>query len=674
MAIIAGIDIGGTFTDVILVDMDAKSIFQSKTSSTHRDLSVGFLLGLKKTGIPIANIENIIHGTTIATNAILERKGAKCGLITTRGFKDILELRRRDRPQIYGLVGNFKPLIPRNYRFEVTERIDSHGQILINVSKKELRGIAKRLIKENIESIAIVFLHSYLNALNEQKAKNFLARIVPHSHITVSSDILPEIREFERTSTAVVNTYVQPLIKNYLNNLQKKLKKVDLFIMQSNGGIMSVDAAKKIPVNTILSGPAAGVIAASYIGQMAGYKNIISCDMGGTSLDVSVISEGKFCISSETKLDFGIPVRIPMIEVKTIGAGGGSIAWIDRGGILQIGPQSAGADPGPVCYGKGGTEPTVTDANLALGRINAAVPIGDEGFVFDLKRTKRVLDEKIGLPLGLGTYKASSAIVDVTNSKISNCIRMVSIERGYDPREFVLVAFGGAGPLHAGSIIKEAGISKAVIPYYPGLFSAFGCVLADVRHDFVQTVNENLNTLKIERVNEILKKQTNKGKDLLRREGIPIETINLLFEADMSYEGQTHSIRVPLPSSKLNKNEITDAFNFHYKKRYGSLLHGFQINLANLRVTIVGIKAPINLKEFIQTPLGCLKDSERGVRKVFFNGRFLDSKIYERGKIPIGAQIYGPAIIEQPDTTIVVEPDMVAMTDDFANLIISEMK
>ncbi len=392
MSIVIGVDIGGTFTDLVFHDEDNGKTHVSKVPSTPKDFSIGLLRGLETLSVNIKEIGLIIHGTTVATNAVLERKGARCGLIMTKGFRDIIELRRRDRPQTYGLKGQFKPLVSRDCRLEVEERTDFQGQIFLEPSESDLTEVAKKLLKKNIEVAVVSFINSYANPANEQRAKKVLEKVWPNPFIVTGSEILQEVREFERTSTAVLNGYVQPLINTYLGTLTETLRQKGygnkVLLIQSNGGVMSEEVARRFSINTIISGPAAGVMAARQMNPTSEAENIITCDIGGTSLDISLIVDGQPTTAFEANLGYGFPIKVPMLDIRTVGAGGGSIAWIDRAGILQIGPQSAGADPGPACYGQGGQEPTVTDANLVLGRINPTDAIGRElGWIFDRHRS-----------------------------------------------------------------------------------------------------------------------------------------------------------------------------------------------------------------------------------------------------------------------------------------------
>ena len=451
MTTLMGVDVGGTFTDLFYFDSEKGTVGTGKLPSTPDDQSRGVLDGIKQTGAQTDRLGGVIHGTTVATNALLQRRGAITGLITTRGFRDVLEMRRRDRPSTWGLWGQYSPVIPRNFRLEVDERVLADGRVDQPVHLQQVEEAARKLLALGAEAICIFFVNAYANAQNELAALKCVQGLWPNDHICASSRILPEIREFERCSTAVLNAYLQPLVGAYMERLENSLKadgfQSNVLIVQSNGGIMAVDTARALPARTALSGPAAGVVAAAYIADSAGYPNVITCDMGGTSFDVSLVADGQTSAAAQCAIDFGMVIRTPMVEITTIGAGGGSIASLDRGGLLQIGPESAGSDPGPVCYGLGNQRPTVTDANLVLGRINPDAPIGGGRRRLDLDAAARAIEEHIGKPLGLDVRPAAEAMVRVANARMADAIRLVSIERGYDPKKFTIMPFGGGGAL-----------------------------------------------------------------------------------------------------------------------------------------------------------------------------------------------------------------------------------
>ncbi|MGB1669425.1 MAG: hydantoinase/oxoprolinase family protein, partial [Candidatus Puniceispirillaceae bacterium] len=509
----------------------------AKVPSTRGDQSAGFLGGIKAATDDLGAVSTIIHGTTVATNALLERKGAKAGIITTAGFRDVLEMRRRDRPTTWGLWGQFTPVIERQSRLEVAERTLASGEVTTPVAPDEIRGAAARLLEQGCEAVCLFFINGYANGENEARAAEILRDVWPNEHVSVATEILPEIREFERCSTASLNAYLQPVVANYLARLEERLEgegaPAEILIVQSNGGVMSVDTAKALPVRTALSGPAAGVVAARRIASAAGFENVITGDMGGTSFDVSLVADGQNTLTSQASIDFGMVVRTPMIEMTTIGAGGGSIAHIDETGLLDIGPQSAGSDPGPVCYGLGNDRPTVTDANLVLGRIDARNPIGDKLTRLDSEAAAAAIDRHIAGPLGISVEEAAEAIIRVANAKMAGAIRLISIERGHDPKRFAAMPFGGGGALHAGALVREIGLAAAIVPRFPGVNSALGCVMSDLRHDEVRTLNRMLDTLDCEALTAMIAEITASSEEVIKRSKASIDGLEAVIELDM---------------------------------------------------------------------------------------------------------------------------------------------
>jgi len=678
---VIGVDVGGTFTDIFFLDEATGECDVAKVPSTRPDQSVGFIDGIRKGVDSFAEIATVVHGTTVGTNALLERKGARTGIITTKGFRDALEMRRRDRPETWGLWGQYDPVIPRDLRLEVAERTLADGTIRQDVDLAGVKAAAQQLLDAGVEAVCVVFINAYANAANELAALEAVREIWPNDHVNASSQILPEIREFERTSTTVLNAYLQPPIGNYVHRLETALGEDDfegqILIVQSNGGVMSVDTTRQLPIRTALSGPAAGVIASAHIATAAGFPNIISCDMGGTSFDVSLVAKGESALAAQTSIDFGMVVRTPMIEITTIGAGGGSIAWVDRGGLLQVGPESAGSDPGPVCYGLGNHRPTVTDANLVLGRINADRPIGGKLDHLDIEAAKKAIDEYVSKPLELDVMNAAEAIIKVANSKMAGAIRLVSIERGYNPSDFAAMPFGGGGALHAGALMAEVGLKNALVPRYPGVTSALGCTIADMRHDFVQTLNAMLDDLDIAALDGRMISMVDEGQELLAAAGVTFGSIEQLFELDMSYLGQTHTVDVALPvkllsgKTDISSAKIREAFETRYAQLYGRPLEGIAIRVLNLRVSVIGRRPKFDLAILAPKEGFSVADAHSGDRRIWVEGDWHDAAIYDRLKLPIDAEILGPAILEQPDTTILIEPGLVGKVDNFGNLIIA---
>ena len=679
---VVGVDVGGTFTDFFFLDETTGDCKVAKVQTTLNNQAEGFLAGILKNVDQVADITTVVHGTTVGTNALHERKGAKTGIITSEGFRDVLEMRRRDRPQTWGLWGSFQPVVPRNLRLEVAERTLADGTVQTTVNQEEVKQAAHKLLAAGVESVSIVFINSYANPENEQIALKIVKEIWPNEFVEISANILPEIREFERTSTTTLNAYLQPTIGSYLAKIEAGLKdegfKGQLLIVQSNGGVMTVDTARNLPIRTALSGPAAGVIASAYIACEADFPHVITCDMGGTSFDVSLVENCKNTLSAQTNIGFGMTIRTPMIEITTIGAGGGSIAKVDSTNLLQVGPESAGSFPGPVCYGLGNDCPTVTDANVVLGRINANKPIGGKLSRLDVKSAKASIEKQIAAPLGLDVMTAAEAIIKVANSKMAGAIRLVSIERGYDPQKFAAMPFGGGGALHVGALIREVGLRSAIIPRYPGINSALGCVIADMRHDFVQTVNGVLGVLDLKKLEQVMLSLARKGLDLLKNAGVSFKSTKVLFAMDMCYQGQTHTLDVSIPvnfneySIAINVKMILDAFEESYRTIYGQPLEGIPVRILNLRTSVLGLRPKFDLTLLAPADGVTLEDMRTDTRQVWFDGAWLETAIYDRLPLSIGVTVPGPAILEQPDSTIFIEPGLRGKVDRFGNLLITK--
>lgn len=674
--VIVGVDVGGTFTDIFALDEAAGRVSIGKTPSTKPDQSVGFMRGLGEQTERLSDIAAVVHGTTVGTNALLERRGARTGLITTRGFRDVLEMRRRDRPTTWGLWGMYEPIIPRDRRLEVTERVLADGSVLEPVRLEEVEAAARALLEMGCDSVAIAFVNAYANAENEAAAAAAVRALWPNPHVTAATEILPEIREFERVSTAALNAYLQPPVASYLSRLEAALAEQDaqarVLIVQSNGGLMTVENARAAPVRTALSGPAAGVTAAAHIAEKAGFPNVITCDMGGTSFDVSLIADGRPSLSAQTSVDFGLRIRAPMIEIETIGAGGGSIASVDAGGLLQVGPESAGSDPGPAAYRRGGDRPTVTDANILMGRINADQPIGGVLEKLDLAAAEAAIARDVGEPLGLDPLAAAEAIVQVANAKMAGAIRLISIERGHDPKSFVAMPFGGGGALHACALVKEVGLRGALAPRYPGVTSALGCVIADMRHDYVRTVNSALADFGEDAMRGAIEADASEGERLIAQSGARIEATERRVSFDMLYAGQTHAVTAELPSdAPITREAMRAAFESAYRDAYGRLLEGAPVLVAAMRVAVIGRRPKFDLALLAPDGAASVDAARLGERPVWIDGAWRTAEIYDRLALPVGARVPGPAVLEQPDATIFVEPDMVGEVDAFGNLLIT---
>jgi N-methylhydantoinase A len=675
-AVVAGIDVGGTFTDLILIDdRSGGEVHIAKTPTTPENQAFGVVSALTDAGFPVDQIDLIVHGTTTTTNAVLERRLAKTGMITTRGFRDIIELGRRTRPQPYGMTGVFIPVIPRDLRLEVSERIEAGGSVRTPLDEEEVRAAVIRLKEAGCESLVIHFLHSYANPAHEKRAVEVAAALWPNDHITAGHALLSEAREFERGVTASVNAAVQPILKRYIDRLRSELENRgyarDFLIMNGNGGMISARFVTSECAKTVMSGPASGVIAAAYTGKSAGYENLVTYDMGGTSTDVALIRNAQPSVSNEIEIEYGMPIHVPMVDVHTVGAGGGSIARVDAAGLIQIGPESAGASPGPICYGRGGREPTITDANLVLGRLDPKKLLAVDHPV-TVEKVREIFAEKIGRAAGLDGVEAAGAVLRLANLKMAGAIRMVSVAKGHDPRDFALFAFGGAGPLHATALARELGLPKVLVPARPGITNALGCVVADLRHDFVNTINQPVALLDTTRVEEILESQRAEGSALIAKEAVTPETIRFVHSADMQFVGQTHLLNVPLPSTEIDRETLQGLFENAYFARFKVELPDIRANLVNLNTSVIGVRPSVDLSCLID-PAGRAKklaEALRERRPVWYSDVWHDTPVYSRERLPLDAVIEGPAVLEQLDATTVIEPSDCATSDAEGNIVI----
>lgn len=676
---VIGVDVGGTFTDLLLFDDAARAFRTAKVPSQRGDEAAGFMAGLRTFG-SLDRLGSIVHGTTVGTNTLLERRGPKIGVITTRGFRDVLEMRRRDRRNTWGLWGDFTPIADRDLRLEVDERTLADGTIREPVDAEAVRAAVRTLRERGAQALAIIFINAYANPENERQALAAAREVWTGEYLSASHQILPEIREFERSSTAALNSYLQPVVGDYLGKLEAALARDgfggQFHIVQSNGGVMSTDTARRLPVRTALSGPAAGVIAAAAIARAAGYDNIITCDLGGTSFDVSVIAKGKASLAAQTTIDFGLVIRTPMIEITTIGAGGGSIAFVDRGGLLQVGPESAGSVPGPACYGQGNDRPTLTDAHVVLGRINAEKPIGGKLARLDVEAAKHAILTHVGKPLGLDVMAAAEAIVRVADARMAGAIRLVSVERGHDPAKFAGMPFGGGGALHAGALVKEIGLKCALVPRFPGVTSALGCVIADLRHDQVQTVNLMIDNLDSEALDKRMVTAGQEARAVVEKAGLAVERIDVQFELDMHYVGQTHTVAVPLretlkgTSTGVAEASIRAAFDAAYAASFSRLLPGIPIRIVSLRTVAIGRRPAFDLSVFAPAADASREKAFKGTRPIWIDGKWQDATIWSRLDLPVGAVVEAPAVLEQPDATIFIDPGLRARVDPLGNLIV----
>ncbi|WP_210490865.1 hydantoinase/oxoprolinase family protein [Microvirga antarctica] len=673
--VVAGIDVGGTFTDLIIIDDKAGTVVIGKTPSTVEDQSKGVLNAFRDSGYPVSAIDLIVHGTTVTTNALLERRISKVGMITTRGFRDVIELGRRTRPTPYGLFGTFTPIVPRQLRLEVDERMEATGRVRTPLDESQVRDAVEALLAAGCESLVIHFLHAYKNPSHESRAAEIAAEIWPNAYITTGHSLLSEAREYERGVTASVNASVQPILDRYVENLRRELERGgydrDFLIMNGNGGTISSRFVSREAAKTVMSGPASGVIAAAYTAAKVGEERLITYDMGGTSTDVALIRNNKPLVSNEIEIEYAMPIHVPMVDVHTVGAGGGSIASVNDAGLLQVGPRSAGSRPGPICYGRGGTEPTISDANLLLGRLNAkkllavetAVSVPDIEAAFTRTFTER---------LQLDAYDAAEAVLRVANLKMAGAIRMVSVARGNDPRDFILFAFGGAGPLHAAAIARELGIPKVLVPARPGITNAIGCAVADLRHDFVSTVNTLLRETDLEQVRDLLASQRRQGLDAIAKEAVRPVDVMIEHSADMHFAGQTHLIRVGLPSSEVDLETLQSLFEDAYFQRFRVRLPEVRANLASVNTSVVGVRKEVSLENLIPAAgrRSSLQEALVETRPVRFDGGWHDTPVYQREWLPADVRIAGPAILEQLDATTVINPGDVAEGDPQGNIII----
>jgi N-methylhydantoinase A len=591
------------------------------------------------------------------------------------GFRDVLELGRRTRPQPYGMTGVFVPVIPRDLRLEVAERLEASGRVRVPLDENGVRGAVEKLLAAGCESLVIHFLHAYANPAHERRAAEIAAGLWPNDHITMGHSLLSEAREFERGVTAAVNASVQPILKRYVARLREELAgrgyRRDFLVMNGNGGMISAANVTREAAKTVMSGPASGVMAAAYTGRRAGFPNLITYDMGGTSTDVALIRDAQPAVSNEIEIEYAMPIHVPMVDVHTVGAGGGSIARVDEAGLIRVGPGSAGAAPGPICYGRGGMDPTISDANLVLGRLNPERLLSVDTPV-TVKAVREIFAEKLGRRIGMDGNEAAGAVLRLANLRMAGAVRMVSLARGHDPRDFALFAFGGAGPLHATALARELGIPKVLVPARPGITNALGCVVADLRHDFVRTVNRPVAELDGAAMRAILEQQKSEGVALIEAEVVRPQSVRFVHSADMQFVGQTHLINVPLPAPDIEQAALQALFEKAYFARFKVSLPEIRANLVNLNTSVIGARPELDLSTLID-PAGraaTLDGALVETRPVWFAGTWFDAPVYAREKLPLDAKIEGPAILEQLDATTVLEPGDMARSDGDGNLIV----
>jgi N-methylhydantoinase A len=676
-----GIDIGGTFTDVALVEEGTGRIAIAKLPTTPPDFGQavidGIRQGLDDNRIDPAEVSLLSHATTVVTNALLENKGARAGFVATRGFRDILELRRSSRADLYDLLQDAPAvLVPRRWRFEITERIDAQGEVIMPLAGEELPALIEAIRDAGLQTVAVSFLFSFLNDVHERRVGEALRAALPGVGVYLSSEVLPEIREFERASTTAVCAVVGPVLASYLGRLQSAISKFGLpklLVMGSSGGVLDIEEALRMPAMVVESGPAAGVVAASLAGRQLDRPNLISFDMGGTTAKASVIANGEVAVTADYEVGgsghanrwmhgTGHPVRVPVIDLAEVSAGGGSIAWVDPGGSLKVGPHSAGADPGPAAYGAGGTSPTVTDADVVLGYLDREALLGG-ALRIDLAAAERAIETAIGRPLGLTVPEAAARIIEVVNGNMAQALRIVSIERGHDPQEFSLIAFGGAGPVHAASLAAELQIPEVIVPPAPGAFSALGLVASDLKRDYSRTLYADLASLDPARVGEAIGAMEQAGNEMLHAARVPPQRRALLRQADVRYRRQAYELTVPIAGGEITRatlDDLANAFHARHEQTYGHANRSERVQLVNLRVTALG-RQP----DLVLTQRADRSQARHHDRKVWFaDTGFTSTPVHWRDGLLPGMQIAGPAIIEAMDSTTVVPPGWQALIDD----------
>ena len=673
----AGVDIGGTFTDTVMVD-DAGQIVFSKVPSTPPTFYEGLVSGVLQLGRPLSELTQLAHGTTVGINAVIARRGARTAVVTTRGFRDLLYIRRGDREEVFNLwYQPSQPLVPRKHRFEVTERVDYRGDVVTPLAEDEVRDVARRIRRLGLEAVAIVFINSPVNHEHERRTAEILRAELPGVYICCSTEILPEILESERTATTTVNAYIGPIMDDYVGKLESELAlhgyRGEITIGTSAGGVATPDAVRRVPARTLESGPAAGVMAAREISATAGFGNVVTFDMGGTSLDLGIIFEGEVRRTNEYMIEWGMPVRFPSVDVFSIGAGGGSLAWIDAGGRLRSGPQSAGARPGPACYGTGGGDPTNSDAQVVLDRLAPASFLGGEMTLYP-ELAREAIERAVARPLGLSVEAAAAAILAISQNTILQSLRLATVERGFDPREFALFALGGAGPLFAAEIARQGSIPHVIVPRYPGLTSALGLLLIDIRHDVSQSIllnNDEVTAGHLDRAYEELEERV---VNLLTREGVTADRMQTTREVDLRYFGQTEGFTIPAPAGRLDDAAVAaliDGFLERQQREFGYVMPREVSRIEFVTIRVAGIGRVEKAKLEPLTTGGPAAAAQVGSRSVWFEGGRVETAIYDRALLGAGAALKGPAIVQQPDSTTVVPPGASALVDDYGNIVVT---
>ncbi len=677
MAWRVGVDSGGTFTDVCLFDDASGRVAVWKVSSTPDDPSLGIATGVAEAIARVDAVPDTIgyfgHGTTVATNALIQHRGARTGLITTDGFRDLLEIGRQKRPDLYDLmVDKPVPLVSRDLRLEVPERLRHDGSVEVALDEAAFRRAVRVLRAADVQAVAVCFLYGFINTAHEEIAARILREEFPEAFACVSHDVAPEFREFERLSTTVVNAYLGPVMRGYIQRLSQRLRDLGVratpHLTQSNGGVISFEQAERLPVRTVLSGPSTGVVGAREIGRLAGYPDLITFDMGGTSTDVALLSGGECRLSGEAVVH-GYPIKAPMLDIHTVGAGGGSIAYID-GGLLKVGPRSAGAHPGPVCYGYGNTEPTVTDANVLLGLLNPRYLLGGR-MAIDHDLAREAIG-RLAATLGLDPMATAQGILSVVTANMVRAIRVISVQRGYDPRDYTLVAFGGAGPLHAARLAKELDIGRILVPRNPGILCAMGLLLTDLRADFAVTRLRALAPEALDDMTEAFGSLTERARDWFEHEGIAVDDRRISRTVDMRYAGQNYELSVALPDGEIGPDSLAAlaaGFASVHRRLYGYASDDEPVQLVTFRVEAAGV---VPKATFTRMPLTGI-DGAGAVteqRPVWLSGTFVSCPVYDRDRLEAGDRFNGPAIVEQMDATTFIPDGMTARVDAWLNLIL----
>ena len=665
------VDVGGTFTDICIMDEDSGVIRIEKTASTPDDPMQAILNGIDQAKIDLTEVTMFSHGTTVATNALITRRIPRTAMICTEGFRDVVEIRRSNKEDLWDTYKDVaKPYVPRRDRLTVSERIDAEGEVLVPLNEDDARRVAAILKKREVKSVAVCFMNSYVNGANERRMREILREIMPDIPVSISSEVMPEIFEHERFSTTMANSVCAPVVVDYVSRLGEKLAeagyKRDLLLLHSGGGVMTPASVKEFSARLAGSGIAAGAIASRFIGNLCGFPNSIGFDMGGTSTDVSLAYNGQSRITKDWYIEYGYPIRFPSIEVLTIGAGGGSLAWRDEGGSLRNGPQSAGAFPGPACYKNGNKTATNTDANIVLGRLGTSLAGGK--ITLDPNLATEAVLETVAEPFAMELHQAAEAIIAVANANMANAVRLLSISRGYDPRDFALVAFGGAGALHGAAVAKELSIPTVIVPPNPGVTSALGCLLVDVQHDFSDSFMTNASVVAPEDMEAAFAHMEEQAITRLEHEGVERADMSLMRSVEMMYSGQWRALSVFAPARIESVSDLVEAFHDEHEREFNFRRDGSPVSIFRIAIKAVGTVPKADMPKY---EVKAHNAEPVGRRAVWFDGNSHDAAIFERERLTAGASFSGPAIVEQFDSTTVVPPGMSATVDAYMNILIS---